>query len=42
MDAGPEKFEIQRKSSEARKWLYHQLDEEELNKRFRKFLDLGR
>ncbi|MCL1478525.1 MAG: hypothetical protein MH219_13840 [Marinobacter sp.] len=42
MDAGPEKIETQRKSSEARKWLYHQLDEEELNKRFRKFLDLGR
>jgi hypothetical protein len=41
MDAGREKVEIQRKSSEARKWLYHQLDEEELNKRFRKFLELG-
>lgn len=42
MDAGPEKIAIQRKSSEARKWLYHQLDEEKLNKRFRKFMDFGR
>lgn len=41
MDAGPEKVATQRRSSEARKWLYRQLDEEELNKRFRKLLDLG-
>ncbi len=39
-NAGPDKITIQRKSSEARKWLYHQLNEEGLNKRFRKFLDL--
>lgn len=42
MGASPEKLEFQRKSSEARKWLYQQLDEAELNKRFRKSLDLGR
>jgi len=41
MKAGDEKIEIQRKSSEVKKWLYSQLDEE-LNKRFQKYLALGR
>ena len=41
MSSGSKKIDIQRKSSEARKWLYKQIDEKELNSNLGSFLKVA-